>query len=69
MLKLLLLLCIGFLMYRALRQSTALREKNNTQVQPRQLVACKHCGLRLPAEEAIIKNTQMYCCEAHSHAD
>lgn len=33
---------------------------------PQPMVACSHCGLHLPAHDALIDTRQQpYCCEAH----
>ena len=30
-----------------------------------QMLACAHCGLHIPAHEAIMDHGQPYCCKAH----
>lgn len=37
-----------------------------TLAAPQPMVACTHCGLHLPAADALIDTRQQpYCCEAH----
>lgn len=31
----------------------------------RRMVACRHCGVHLPADEAITRDGASYCCRAH----
>jgi uncharacterized protein len=33
------------------------------------MVRCTHCGLHVPASEAIAAGDRWYCCEAHRAAD
>jgi len=36
------------------------------------MVRCAHCGVHLPRSEALFKDGQLWCCEAHArlgHAD
>ncbi len=32
---------------------------------PQAMVACAHCGLHLPAADALSEGAQLYCSEAH----
>lgn len=32
---------------------------------PAVMVACAHCGLHLPASDAMREGTENYCCDAH----
>lgn len=32
---------------------------------PQDLVACSHCGLHLPRDEALWRNAKAYCCSQH----
>jgi uncharacterized protein len=32
---------------------------------PVNMVACHHCGVHLPQDEAIYKNKNYYCCKEH----
>ena len=33
------------------------------------MVRCAHCGLHVPASEAVAAGDRCYCCEAHRAAD
>lgn len=37
--------------------------------QPAGLVACSHCGVHLPASEALRQGDEVFCSEAHRQAD
>lgn len=32
---------------------------------PQDMVACAHCGLHLPAADAVLGGSRVYCSEAH----
>lgn len=32
---------------------------------PQAMVACAHCGLHLPAADAVLEGSRVYCCDAH----
>ncbi|MCZ2104186.1 MAG: PP0621 family protein [Comamonadaceae bacterium] len=36
-----------------------------TPREPQEMVACAHCGVHLPREEALTDGAQTYCCAAH----
>ncbi len=36
--------------------------------EPEQIVCCSHCGVHLPASEAIVAPGGPYCCDAHRDA-
>lgn len=36
-----------------------------SQEQPQTIVACKHCGVHLPATDVVHGNAGSYCCVAH----
>jgi uncharacterized protein len=38
------------------------------QAQPRQIVACAHCGVHLPADEAVHDGPRPYCSASHRQA-
>lgn len=41
--------------------------KKNTRI-PEDMVTCAHCGLHLPASDAITSpDRQQYCCTEHRH--
>jgi uncharacterized protein len=33
------------------------------------MVACAHCGLHVPRDEAVFHHSTPYCCQAHADAD
>lgn len=35
---------------------------------PAHMVACQHCGLHLPLQEAVVGHAGHYCCDAHRSA-
>jgi uncharacterized protein len=35
----------------------------------RDMVACAHCGLHVPRDEAVYLHSTPYCCQAHLDAD
>lgn len=39
-----------------------------TTVPPQEMVRCAHCGLHLPAAEALVHAGQPYCSAAHREA-
>ena len=36
---------------------------------PQDMVACAHCGVHLPRNEAITLDTRHYCCAEHQQRD
>lgn len=39
---------------------------NNTRAEPAAMIACAHCGVHLPREEALADPSELrYCSEAH----
>ena len=36
---------------------------------PQDMVACAHCGVHLPRDEAITLDTRHYCCAEHQQRD
>ncbi len=32
---------------------------------PQAMVECAHCGLHLPAADAVLEGRHVYCCDAH----
>lgn len=64
-------LLLPLLAWLAWRWLKALRKRHHGQHdgQPRPageaLVACTHCGLRLPQSEAVARNGMFFCCPEH----
>jgi uncharacterized protein len=40
-------------------------EGGATDLAPVQMVACAHCGLHLPAADAVADGSHLYCSDAH----
>lgn len=38
------------------------------QEDPARMVACAHCGVHLPVNEAVYKEDSAFCCDAHRRA-
>ena len=47
-------------------ESTA--SDGKTSKRPQEVVACRHCGVHLPAQEAVYREKLPYCSEAHLEA-
>ncbi len=74
-LALLVVLWIGFWLWRQERRAR-LSEKPSpaaaakARPQPQQMLRCAHCGIHLPAAEALRDaNGRVYCCTSHRQAD
>jgi uncharacterized protein len=44
----------------------ALGHPRKGPARPQDLVACSHCGLHLPRDEAVWRNARAYCCSQHA---
>ena len=42
------------------------RQHTGSQVKEKDMVACSHCGLHIPLDEAIVSDQLNYCCREHS---
>ena len=65
-----LLVWVFFLIYKQVKRRR-LRNKENggsPREQPAKIVRCAHCGLHVPASEAIYRDKQAYCCPEHRNA-
>ena len=64
--KILLALLAIVLIYWILRTLSAgkRREKGKSAPAPK-MIACDHCGLHVPENEAIRKEAHVYCCAEH----
>jgi uncharacterized protein len=68
-LRLLLLIALGILIYRMWRNWRA--RKAAAASVPRnegKMLACEHCGLYFPEQDAIREGTHIYCSDAHRRA-
>ena len=66
-------LAIGFGAYRLYqvmeRKSAQARRERPDPEAPRELIMrCEHCGVHVPASEAITDGDRVYCSEAHRQA-
>lgn len=66
---LLVLVVVGFLVWmltarsRQSKQGGAPREGRNEA--PKSMARCAHCGLHLPAADAVVEGSRVYCSESH----
>lgn len=51
---------------RQAQQRASGQTKHDADARP--MVACAHCGIRLPADEAVMRAGQPYCGESHADA-
>lgn len=68
LLRLILILIIGWLIWTALRPMFHSRPKSTKTKSPGEvenMVRCDYCGLNLPEREAIYEDNHYYCSEAH----
>jgi len=40
--------------------------QSTRQIKEKDMVACVHCGVHIPQDEAVVSGQQNYCCEEHS---
>lgn len=70
LLRLILLVVIAVLIYRMLRHWQA-RKAARTATMPAdqgKMLACDHCGLYFPEQDAVREGAQVFCSEAHRSA-
>jgi uncharacterized protein len=71
LLRLILLLIIGWIIWRFIKRS--LSNDSSRPPAKRQssadMVACAHCGLHIPRDEAVYHDDKPYCTRAHVEAD
>jgi uncharacterized protein len=53
---------------RSRRPAKPAEEKKTTSATPSNMVACAHCGLHLPQEEAVTGTKGLYCSTEHRAA-
>jgi uncharacterized protein len=46
-------------------EADAARAKKPATPQPMEMVVCAHCGVHLPATDALALGTRLYCSDAH----
>lgn len=70
LLRLILLIVLALLLYRLVRrwlEQKAARQRMRTQDKGRML-ACAHCGVYFPEQDAVRAGDQVYCSAAHRDA-
>lgn len=67
LIRLILLVILGALLYRFWRNWRARKPTTITQDQGKML-ACDHCGLYFPEQDAVREDAQVFCSEAHRRA-
>ncbi len=50
------------------KRNAPLAEQSKPAPAPEQMLVCAHCGVYLPAGEAIVAEGRSYCCESHRKA-
>ncbi len=70
LIRLILLVILGVLLYRFWRNWQARKAISGTATAQDQgrMLACDHCGLYFPEQDAVREDTQVFCSEAHRRA-
>lgn len=71
LIRILILALAIWLIYRMVKNYQLRQQQKPPHRPPRvtNMVACAHCGLHLPENEAIrISSKEYYCCKEHQHA-
>jgi len=64
--KFILLVVLALVAYLAIKGVSRGRSRPAArETPPERMVACGHCGLNLPASEAVADGGGFYCCEEH----
>lgn len=67
-----LLVILFWLLLSAMQRYIRGRKTKDNRAEPKRpinMVACAHCGVHLPQDEAIYKNKNYYCCKEHSRPE
>lgn len=56
---------LALFIWRKLTAGPALGRRDPPQVTEEEIVACAHCGLHVPASEALREGDDVYCCPEH----
>jgi len=54
------------------KNSISLNSKDTpakAKLEPEKIIACHHCGLHIPLNDAIKSGDKLYCCEEHAKQD
>jgi uncharacterized protein len=65
-------LALAYALWRQQRRSPPPQEgarPPSAPAAPQDMVACAHCGVHLPRNEAITLDTRHYCCAEHQQRD
>ena len=66
LLRLILLVVIAVLIYRMLRNWQARKAAHSAKPADQgKMLACDHCGLYFPEQDAVREGAQVFCSEAH----
>jgi len=66
LIRLLIIVLAIWLIYRMYMNYRMKKQQNKPQARVGNMVACAHCGLHLPENEAIrISSGEAYCCQDH----
>ena len=55
-----------FWAWRTLSRSRQGMHTASRRVKEKNMVACVHCGLHIPQDEAVVSRQLNYCCKEHS---
>lgn len=65
---LLLVVFVGVIWWVWKKRHAAPQETTKREAPPESMVSCAHCGVHLPASEALLEAGRSYCCAAHRQA-
>ncbi|MCA1977664.1 MAG: hypothetical protein LDL19_00355 [Thiobacillus sp.] len=66
MLKILLLIAIGFVVLAVIKSyQRSLQKPRAREAEPENMVKCAHCGVNLPRSEAIYSGGEFFCTPEH----
>ncbi len=64
-LRLLLLVGFGFVVYTLLKRAMARRRGDAAAASQEFMVTCAHCGVHLPQSDSVSQGAQYYCGDEH----
>lgn len=68
MLKWLLFIAIGYVVYRWVSRTSAAQPSGSKRECVEQMVKCTQCGINFPQSEVVLSEGRHFCCEQHSAA-